>query len=179
MADTGGIDVTKTRLTGYQVKFGTSGSQHDIGANESVAISAPRKRKPIILPSLGDVELGARIIGLDKPKVEVVMRQIDLTTIQKLCPWWSSGSVAWTPATLNIEEAAAYGKLLTIHPYDRISGTTTDQDVNFLCAVPEIEAPEHKGKEDSTWKVTFWCYPDPAQISGTGQKVYCYIGAAP
>jgi hypothetical protein len=171
----GTIDLTKTILNNYVVSWGASGSQYSFGAVDKVTLQLPLKTKPIKVGSMGDIELGQRVIGIaDGAKVQIEARQIDLTFLQKMHPWWSSGSIAKTPAAAQVD-LYTYAQLLTLHPNDVAAGTFT-QDVNLLKAVPMLSDEGRDGVGDGKDLVDFWIFPDRASFPTI---VYGYYGTPP
>ena len=116
MAETGGLDVTETRQCAWQAKWGVTGSQFDFGGTSKVTPDIIVKKKNVIIPSVGDIVLDRRIIGLDEgSKVTVECRQVTAELFQKALPWYSAGAIPLVPATVNASEYA-YANLLTLHP---------------------------------------------------------------
>jgi hypothetical protein len=133
------------------------------------------KKKNVIIPSVGDIVLDRRIIGLDEgSKVTVECRQVTAELFQKANPWYSAGAIPLVPAAVNASEYA-YANLLTLHPTDVDAGTTTE-DLNFVKAVPVIHWPDRTGTEDDVAVIEFFLYPDHAQLP---TRVYGYMGAVP
>jgi hypothetical protein len=175
MADTGGLDVTQTRQCAWSVKWGATGSQFDFGATDKVTVNLVVKKEPIVLPSLGNIVVGRRIIGLDDgSSVTVLVRQVTAALFQKAIPWYTAGAVSLVPATINADEYQ-YANLLTLHPSDVDAGTATE-DLNLVKAVPVIQWPERTGTAADVVPIVFSLYPDRAQLP---TRVYGYMGAVP
>jgi hypothetical protein len=160
-------DLTRTRLYNYDVTW----DSYAFGAVDEVAPDFEIKVKEIKIGSFGDVKVGERIIGLEG-KIKVMAREIDITLLRKMLPWYTSGSVPLLPATVH-KDLYDYAKLLTIHPID-ISGTT--EDLTFLKAVPRFKPMQRDGTKDDVVEVNFEIFPDRTQLP---TLVYGYVGASP
>jgi hypothetical protein len=162
-------NIARTRLCDWDVTW----SSYSFGAVDKVTPDITIKTAPIKVGSVGDVELGSRVISVDGT-VKVEMREIDLTALQGVMPWYTSGSIPLNPATVH-EDMYSYAAILNLHPTDVASGTLT-QDLNLLMAVPMIQMMEADGKTDGKVLVTFKFYPDRSQLPAL---VYGYVGAPP
>lgn len=163
-------DITRTRLTNFNVKWGS----YDFGAIDEIRVRAVIQKKEIKVGSVGDVVLGHRVLGLDAA-ISFAAREIDLTFLQKVHPWWTSGPIAMIPATA-LQDLYSYAAQLTLHPNDLAAGTVT-QDRNYLKAVPVLDTTDRDGVNDDKDMVTFLLYPDRTQLATA--RVYGYIGTPP
>src|SRR5687768_9455035 len=121
-------DRSRLRLGNYTVNWTKAGGTlYDFGLIDKVTPNLEMVTLPKKAGSIGDVELGEWIIGL-RGTIQVEAREIDLTLLQKLCPWWSTGSISLLPSTWH-QDLADYAGLLTLHPND-IAAATVTQDLN-------------------------------------------------
>jgi hypothetical protein len=161
------MDLTRTRLRNFDVTW----ASYAFGAVDKVTPDVKLVLSPLSVGSVGRAVLGHRIVGVEGAVV-VMAREIDLTFFQKMLPWYSAGSIALNPATIN-KDLYDYAGLLTLHPQD-VDATT--QDINLLKAVPQIKHMDRDGVKDDAVQVTFTFYPDRTQLP---TLVYGYLGTAP
>src|SRR5689334_5858058 len=162
------MDLAKTRKGLYSVVW----NAFDFGAIDSVEPDIELDTDELMVGSVGKVVLGRRIIALTGT-IKVVAREIDAALFQKLNPWWSSGPIGLTPATIH-KDLYDYAQLLTIHPNDVDAATT--EDINLLKAYPRFKPMKRDGVKDDLVEVEFEFFPDRAQIPAL---VYGYIGTPP
>lgn len=176
-----GYDYTRLRAPGlYTLNWTKAGGTiYDFGLLDLVEPNFELITAPIQVGSIGDVPLGEWILGL-KGKITTALREIDLTTYQKLCPWWASGSISLIPTAVKAD-LYQYAGLLTLHPTD-IAAATVTQDINLLKAVPRpIALMKRDGKKKEEQLVVEWTFwPDRAQLTQASPlMVYGYIGTPP
>lgn len=167
-------DVTKTRVGNYDVSWtANGGTSYAHGYVDDVGVDLKLLLQPIKVGSIGPAILGHRVRGLSEDsKVTVECREIDLTHFQKMCPWFTTGSVALSPATIN-KDLYDYAGPLIVHPND-VTGTT--QDITLVKAVALRGFMSRNGDDDDVVVIEYRVYPDRAQLP---TLVYGYIGAAP
>lgn len=166
-------DIARTRLTNQNVKWGPLASQYNFGAIDRINVRSVITKKEIKVGSVGDIVLGHRVLGLDAA-ISFEAREIDLTFLQKVHPWWTSGAIGMLPATA-LKDLYDYAQLLTLHPND-LPDATVNQDRNYVKAVPLLESADRDGVNDDKDMVTFLIYPDRTQLPN---RIYGYIGAVP
>ncbi|MGB7157120.1 MAG: hypothetical protein WBD40_03575 [Tepidisphaeraceae bacterium] len=167
-------DVTRIRLGNYDLKWGS----YDFGLMDKVKPDIRMKTLPKKAGSIGDVELGEWIIGLEGT-ISGEVREIDVVTYQKLMPWWVSGDISLLPAVWH-KDLYDYAAKLVLHPND-LPALTTTQDITLLKAVGMFVPAERDGGTPDKMMATFKFYPDRAQLvtSGSLLLAYGYIGAGP
>jgi hypothetical protein len=157
-------------LTGYEVKWKTLtvGLIKDV---DPTGLKPKKKEKKI--GKIGDIVIDRVSIGMDG-SIKMTLHQVNKTVIQQLCPWWTSGSVALTPATKYHSEYANAGEL-RLHP---LNSGATDEDIVLLKAFPIWGPPKGDGENWREITVEWNIYPDQtAALAGT--VVYGYYGDPP
>lgn len=169
---------TRLRLGNWDLRWTKAGGVlHDFGAVDKVTPDIEIVTVPKKVGSVGDVELGEWIVAL-KGTIRAELREIDLTTLQKLMPWWTTGNISLIPATWH-QDLYDYAGLLTLHPSDLPTATVTE-DVHFLKAVPMFQPMARDGVAPDKLLATFKFYPDRAQlVAGAPLLSYGHIGTAP
>lgn len=122
----------------------------------------------------GDVVLDRVVIGMEGT-IRVVLHQVNKTTIQQLCPWWSSGSVALVPATRYYSQYDNAGEL-RLHP---VGNAGTDEDVVLLKAFPVLVMPKGDGINWREVQTEWNAYPDQTSLLTSNTLVYGYYGNTP
>jgi hypothetical protein len=161
------MDLTRTRVGNYDCTLGA----YAFGAVDNVKPTIEIVKKEIKVGTIGNVVLGDRLIGANVA-VEIEAREIDPALIKKLCPWWTSGSIAFTPATAHID-FYTYAQVLNLHPTD-VTGTA--EDLNFVKAVPIFNPMQRDGDKDDIVLAGFRIYPDRSVLPNL---VYGYVGPIP
>lgn len=123
---------------------------------------------------MGDVVLDEVVIGM-QGTLKLTLHQVNKTTIQQLCPWWSSGSVALISSARFYSRYANSGVLL-LHPVG-VSGT--DEDVNLVKAFPTLIIPKGDGIIWREVQTEWMCFPDQTEALTNNLLVYGYYGAPP
>lgn len=169
------MDATKTRLTNWSVKWkqAGAGSAFDFGGVDNVKPNIKIVTKDVKIGTTGAAVLGKRIVSLTGT-VSAELREIDLTTLQKLMPWFTSGSIPLIPATVH-KDMYDYAGLLTLHPDDLAADVLT-QDLNLLKAVPTFTPMDGDGENDNFILAEWEFFPDRAQLPSLN---YGYVGAVP
>ncbi len=163
-------DISKTDFWSYAVKWGTD----DLGFIKEVDPTGLKMIwKELTIGNIGPAVLDKQFQGLTG-EVKFALHEVKIATIQKLCPWWTSGSVPITPTTIGWSQYAN-SKLLNLHPYTVAAGTTTE-DRNYLKVFLEFTDPKAEG---NTWRqvdVTATLFPDQALLPAL---TYGYRGPVP
>lgn len=153
--------------------FDVTWNTYNFGGVDKVTPNIPLKLDPLKIGSMGDLKLDDQVIGFDdNAEIIVEAREIDAAFFQKMCPWWSSGPIALTPATPNTR-LYGYAALLTLHA--SIAGGTT-LDINISKAVPIRAIFPTDGKVQKVSTISFKMYPDRTQFPNIS---YGYIGTPP
>jgi hypothetical protein len=160
-------DLSRTRLTDWDVTWGT----YSLGYVDKVTPDLKIKTMPLKVGTLGDIEVGHRIIGLEG-SIKVEVREIDFVMQRSLTPWGgTSGTVVNLMPTLPAD-LYDYAKALLLHPHDK--GSDVSEDVHLLKTVPKIiPATERDGMKYDVWTIEFQVFFDRAQLP---QLVYGTIG---
>lgn len=172
-------DRTRLRLGNYDVSWTKAGgSLVSFGLCDKITPDLELVTLPKKAGSIGDVALGEWIIDV-RGTIKTELREIDLTTLQNLCPWYTSGSISLIPATWH-KDVYDYAGLLTLHPNDIATATTT-QDLNLLKAFPTFKPMARDGITPDKIEVTWRFFPDLSQLVSTIPPllVYGYWGTPP
>lgn len=170
-------DATRLRRTFWKILWGDS-SAYDMGLMQDVDVNLSVKLDPITTGTTGMHVIGHRIVALDGQIVASAV-ECDLTTIQKMIPWYSSGSIPLLPAAANVD-LYSYAQLLNLHPTD-IAAATHTQDLNLIKATPLwAYKVKRDGRKDEVWQIPFMIYPNRTKLLATPQVIeYGYVGDAP
>lgn len=164
------LNPNKLAITDWDVKWGTYG----FGGVDKVTPDIKLVTKPKKVGSLGDVDLGAFIVGLSG-SIKVEVREIDHTLYEQVVPW-NNGTVQ-TSVPLFVPSKPAdlydYAKVLVLHP-STLASNVTNLDVVLSKAVLLNSYPgERDGVNDDKNVFEFIFFPDRAQFPNL---VYGTIG---
>lgn len=100
---------------------------------------------------------------------------IAASLILEMCPW--VGAKQYLSPSAPNASLYSYAALLTLHPHDIASGTTTE-DLNFPKAVPfSLFNLARDGDKETDWELIFKIYPDFTKLTAsTPLLVYGYLG---
>lgn len=155
------LNLANLLLFDWDVTWGTFAH----GGVDKVTPKIAYTRKPKKVGSVGDVELGAWIVGLSAA-ITVEHREIAKTFYQKIIPWnagnTDTASVPLFPSTLNADEYA-YAAALILHPSHLLAADTT-QDFTFPKAYPHLMPSEADGENPNKCIVEYTLFPDRTQL---------------
>jgi hypothetical protein len=170
MPASGEIEIARTVVNNMDVMW----DAYAFGGNDKVTLQVPQKLKEIKVGSMGDLVLGHRVLGIENPKITVEVREIDLTFLQAIHPWWTSGAISVLPLAAQ-QDLYDYAAVLKLHP-NHLPVGTVNQDRNYLKAVPMLSDASRDGVADGKDLVDFILYPDRSLFPIVS---YGYIGAIP
>lgn len=165
-------DISRLTLADYDCKWKKAGGAYVVlGAVDKVTPDIQIIKKPKKVGSVGDVELGHWIIGL-QVQITTEMREIDRTQFETLMPWFTSGNIPLVPTTWH-KDTYDYAGPLVLHPNHLGVGTTTENIILYK-AVPMIRPADRDGVNDEKLIITWSAYPDRTQLNTGGALLLDY-----
>jgi hypothetical protein len=165
-------DVTHLRRTSWDVSFNGA----PLGFVDDVDPDIQIVTEDIGAGSVGDIPLGAWIVGLDGT-IKVKFRESTADLWNALLCWNVGIPYLLSPSTA--ADLYDYAEALVLHPHD-LAAEETDEDITLLKAAPNgPPGADRDGVSDDVLVGEFLFYPDRDVLAATEEIRYGYVGPAP